>query len=90
VVENGQSFVAVVNIQPGVMNHNHTIELLVHPQWRGHLERPLIGRALHYLSRWPNQEIFIKHPAEHPEAIAAYQEFGFAHEQTLIWMKQEM
>lgn len=90
VVENGQSFVATLNVQPGIFGKTHQLELVVHPDWRGYLEKPLIGRALHYLYRWRNKGITLKHPADHLEAIIAYKEFGFEESQTLLWMKQEL
>ncbi|GAB4411766.1 MAG: hypothetical protein Fur0044_05910 [Anaerolineae bacterium] len=90
VVENGHSFVATLNIQPGVLGKSHHLELIVHPNWRGYLEKPLIGRALNYLYRWRNTGITLKHPAEHTQAIQVYKEFGFEESQTLIWMKHDM
>lgn len=89
VVENGQSFVATLNVHPGVLGSPHHIELMVHPDWRGYLEKPLIGHALKYLQQWRNSEITVKHPSDHKEAIEAYDFFGFEHEQTLLWMKQD-
>lgn len=90
VLENGQSFVASINIQPGVFGKPHNIELIVHPSWRGYLEKPLIGRALNYLYQWHNSGVAVKHPTDHGEAIEAYNSFGFEEEQTLLWMKQEL
>ncbi len=89
VVENGQDFIATLNIQPGTIGQAHTIELMVHPEWRGQLEKPLLSRAMDYLGHWRSHEILIKHPADHLEAIEAYKLFGFEHQQTLIWMKLE-
>jgi ribosomal protein S18 acetylase RimI-like enzyme len=90
VVENGRSMVASLNIQPGVLGKAHALELIVHPDWRSYLEAPLIGRALHYLYPWRNTSVAVKHPSDHAEAITAYQSFGFEHEQTLLWMKQDL
>lgn len=90
VVENGHSFVATLNVQPGVLGRAHQLELIVHPEWRGYLEKPLIGRALNYLYRWRSTGITVKHPADHTEAITVYKEFGFTETQTLLWMKQDM
>lgn len=89
VVENGQSFVATMNVQPGALGNPHHIELMVHPNWRGYLEKPLIGQALKYLQRWHNTEITVKQPSDHAQAIEAYHSFGFELEQTLLWMKQD-
>ncbi|RMF05894.1 MAG: GNAT family N-acetyltransferase [Chloroflexi bacterium] len=88
--EDGQRAVATVNVQPGTWGAVHTIDLVVHPDWRGELEKPLISRALTYLSRWRNRKIAIRHPAYHTEAVEAYKSFGLQESQTLIWMKREM
>jgi ribosomal protein S18 acetylase RimI-like enzyme len=90
VVENGQSFVATASVYPGIFDKPHNIELIVHPDWRGYLEKPLIGRALNYLYQWRNTGVVVKHPAEHQEAVSTYKSFGFEEEQTLLWMKQEL
>ncbi|MEW5959441.1 MAG: GNAT family N-acetyltransferase [Chloroflexota bacterium] len=91
VVEDDQPrFVATMNVLPGVLGRNHRLELTVHPDWRGRLEKPLISRALHHLYPWRKREIVIKPPAEHVEAIQTYLEFGCREEQTLIWMKRKM
>lgn len=89
VVENGQSFVATLNVKPGVLGKPHQLELIVHPDWRGYLEKPLLGRVLKYLQRWHNSEAIVKHASDHEEAIEAFRYFGFEHEQTLLWMKQD-
>jgi ribosomal protein S18 acetylase RimI-like enzyme len=90
VVEDGQRFVATLIVTPGVFGKRHKIDLTVHPDWRGVLEKPLLSRALHYLCRWPTRGLDIGHPTFHPEAIQAYQELGLEKKQTLIWMKKEM
>lgn len=90
VVENGHSFVATLNVQPGILGKLHQIELIVHPDWRGYLEKTLIGRALNYLYGWQGTGITLKHPADHTQAIQAYKEWGFEESQTLIWMKHDM
>lgn len=90
VVENGHSFVATLNVQPGILGKLHHVELIVHPDWRGYLEKPLIGRALNYLYGWRNTGITLKHPADHTQAIQAYKEWGFEESQTLIWMKHDI
>jgi ribosomal protein S18 acetylase RimI-like enzyme len=89
VVEDGQRFVALMDVQPAVFK-THQLRLIVHPDRRGHLEKLLIGRALDYLYPWRNRSIIIKHPSNHIEAIEAYKDFGFQEEQTLLWMKREM
>jgi ribosomal protein S18 acetylase RimI-like enzyme len=89
VVEDGQRFVALMNIRPGGWGQTHQIELIIHSDWRGYLEKPLISRALRYLYAWRSRVISFKHPAHHPEAIEVYKEFGLKEIQTLTWMKLE-
>lgn len=89
-VEDGQRFVGMIDIQPGTWRQTHQLKLIIHPDWRGYLEKPLIDRALSYLYRWRNRGIAIKQPAYHTEAIEAYKKFGFKESQTLTWMKLEM
>jgi len=90
VVEEEQRFVGLANIIAGVFGENHRFELIVDPDWRGRLEKPLISRMLQYLRPGRRRAVSVKHPTDHPEAIDAYKEFGFLEEQTLIWMKREM
>jgi hypothetical protein len=90
VVEEGDRFVGLANIIGGVFGEKHRFELIVDPAWRGRLEKPLISRMLQHVRGGRRRAVGVKHPIDHPEAIAAYQEFGFLEEQTLIWMKREM
>ncbi len=90
VVEDGARFVALLNVRPGTWRQPHSIDLLVHPDWRGSLEKPLISRALEYLHHWPGRELVVKHATDHPEAISAYKALGLIEKQTLIWMKLEL
>ena len=90
VVEDGQRFVATINIRPGSWGQSHRIDLAVHPTWRGNLERPLISRALKYLYNWRGRSISIKQPSDHRQAIEVYKEFGLKEIQTLVWMKRNM
>ncbi len=90
VVEDGHRFVATINIQPGTWRKAHQIDLTVHPDWRGVLERPLVARALSYLRTWRSQGLAVRQPTYHPEAVEAYKDFGLKETQTLIWMKRDM
>ncbi len=89
-VNDGRRLISIVNVRPGSWRQTHKIELIVHPDWRGYLERPLISRALQYLSPWCNRGITLKHPAYHTEAIEAYKEFGLKETQTLTWLKLDI
>lgn len=90
VVEDGHRFVAMANIRPGAWGQSHQIELIIHPDWRSYLEKPLISRSLAYLYSWCGRGVAIKHPGDHSEAIEVYKEFGFTESQTLIWMKLDI
>jgi hypothetical protein len=90
VVEDSHRFVALIDVQPGVVNQSHQLRLITHPDWRGQLETLLIGQALDYLYNWRNKKITLRHPSEHQEAITAFQYFGFKEDQTLLWMKREL
>ncbi len=90
VVEDKRRFVGLMSILPGTFGDPHRLDLTIHPDRRGELEKPLISRALHYLSSWRNRSIVVKHPAEHEEAIQAYRDFGFQEDRTLIWMKLDL
>ncbi len=90
VVEDGHHFVAMVNIEPNILGQNHQVEMVVHPNWRGTLEKSLISQVLHQLYRWRKRTVVIKQSIDHVEAIETYKEFGFREEQTLLWMKRKM
>jgi len=89
-IEDGKQLAGMVNVQRGFWGEVHFIEMIVHPNWRGYLERPLLGLALRFLYRWRNNDIQIRHPVDHAEAITLYKEVGFQEEQTLLWMKRKM
>lgn len=90
VEDDHHQLVGTTTILSGFLGRSHRLELVVHPDWRGALEGPLISRALNYLYPWRKWGIEIKHPSDHVEAIKVYQEFGGREEQTLIWMKRKM
>jgi ribosomal protein S18 acetylase RimI-like enzyme len=90
IMEDGQRFVALIDIQPRLFGQSHRIYLMIHPDWRGILERPLISRALAYLNPWPGNGVVVKHPTDHGEAIETFKAFGFQERQTLLWLKLEL
>jgi ribosomal protein S18 acetylase RimI-like enzyme len=63
--------------------------LLVHPDWRGQLEQPLLARGLRRLAPrpWP---VRIEHPAGDEPASTALREFGFQPGRTLRWMRVDV
>ncbi|MDM8519393.1 GNAT family N-acetyltransferase [Anaerolineales bacterium HSG6] len=88
VAEAGQQIIATVTISPNFFGQPHTIDVMVHPEYRDLMEEALITRALNYLSRRNNQYITVKHPVDHQAAIAVYKSIGFYEDQTLLWMKR--
>jgi GNAT superfamily N-acetyltransferase len=64
------------------------INLVVHPNWQGRLERPLLSAALRRLGKRP-WAVRIDHPADDEPAEAALKEFGFRTTQTLVWMQRD-
>ena len=80
-------FVATLGIIAGSWWKPHKLTLTIHPDWWGHLEKPLISFALTYLKSCPGQTISFQHPAEHQAGISAFEEFNFTIQRTHIWMK---
>lgn len=65
------------------------LTLLVHPDYRGQLERPLLARALRRLA--PRAApVRLEHPAADAEASAALRELGFQPGRTLQWMRVDV
>ncbi len=62
--------------------------LLVHPDFRGQLERPLLVRGLRRLAPrpWP---VRVEHPTADAEASAVLRDFGFQASRILRWMRAE-
>ncbi|MEM7032976.1 MAG: GNAT family N-acetyltransferase [Chloroflexota bacterium] len=81
------NFVATVDIIAGAWRQDHKISFLVHPDWWGKLEMPLIHEALSYLASYKPKPITLQHPAEHEAGIDACKQLGFREQRTHIWMK---
>ena len=62
------------------------LALLVHPDYRGQLERPLLRRGLRRLAPRP-WSVRLEHPADDAPASDALREFGFQPGRTLRWMR---
>lgn len=62
------------------------LTVLVHPQYAGQLERPLLVRGLRRLGRrpWPTR---VEHNADDEAASLALTELGFQPKRTLRWMR---
>lgn len=68
----------------------HRLRLLVHPSYRGKVERPLIRAALQALARQSPAETQIKLNAGKDQEIEAFQSFGFVKRRTLVTMELSM
>ncbi len=87
----GREVVGSLAVEPGLWHTEHRLAFMVHPAWRGRLEKPLISRALAYLQTCrPSRPIAFRHTEEHAEGIEALQHFGFKIEKTHLWMKLEL
>lgn len=62
------------------------LTLLVHPEFRGRLERPLLVRGLRRLGTRP-WNVRLEHPTNDEAASAVLRDLGFSVNRTLRWMK---
>lgn len=69
------------------LSEGDRLTLLVHPAFRGRVERPLLVRALRRLGTrpWPAR---LEHPAADAEAAAVLRDLGFTAARTLHWLRQ--
>jgi ribosomal protein S18 acetylase RimI-like enzyme len=65
------------------------LTILVHPMFRGSLERPLLVRGLRRLGHRP-WNVRIEQPAHDEAANAVLRDLGFTASRTLRWMKKEI
>jgi ribosomal protein S18 acetylase RimI-like enzyme len=65
------------------------LTLLVHPDFHGKVERPLLVRGLRRLSPRP-WGVRIEHPAADEPASAVLRDLGFTVTRTLKWMRKEI
>lgn len=70
-------------------NDGDRLILLVHPDYRGQLERPLLRRGLRRLAPRP-WTVRLEHPADDAPASEALREFGFQPGRTLRWMRVDV
>ena len=80
-------FVATLDIISGTWHKDHKFSFLVHPDWWGKLEKPLVSKALTYLKGFSPKSVSLQHPAEHQAGIEACKVLGFREQRTHIWMK---
>ena len=63
------------------------LSFMVHPDYWGHVEKPLISHALAYLRRFPPDTVVVQHPYEHQAGIDVLKSFQFIVQRTHTWMK---
>jgi hypothetical protein len=86
-VEEGSRFIATLTVQASRWRGEHSLELMVHPDYRGQLEEMLVAKALSILEGYPKRGVAVSHPAEHQEAIEALKLHGFIEKRTLAQMR---
>jgi ribosomal protein S18 acetylase RimI-like enzyme len=90
VMENQDCLEAAIVAEPTDRRSEFQLELAVHPDSKGHVEKELIGYALYHLNRWSQRTAVARHPTYHPEGIEAFKSLGFRADRTLLWMKREL
>lgn len=71
------------------VNDGDRLVLLVHPDYRGQLERPLLQRGLRRLAPRP-WAVRLEHPADDAPASDALRALGFQPGRTLLWMRVDV
>jgi len=88
VAETGKRIVGSFILRGNVGDGSQLI-LLVHPDYRGQLERPLVARGLRRLAP-PLFPVRLEHPTADEPASAVLRDFGFQPARILRWMRAEV
>jgi hypothetical protein len=67
----------------------HALSVRVHPDSRGHLERPLLAKALRRLDYLPRRRVRLDHPADDALMRRLLEEAHFQHQRTLVVMRYD-
>jgi len=86
-VEEDDRFIATLNVQACRWRGDHSLALMVHPDYRGQLEEMLVTKALSILENYPGRGVAVTHPTEHREAIEVLKLHGFVEKRTLAQMR---
>jgi ribosomal protein S18 acetylase RimI-like enzyme len=89
-LESRDAFAATIQLELETWRPESQLWLHVHPLFRGKIEKDLINRALHHLADARRQTLLVQHPTYHPEAIEAFQSFGFQTDRVLLWMRCDL
>lgn len=89
-VESEGRFIALLTAQASRWESDHSLELTVHPDYRGRLEEMLVTAALTILSGYPPRGVSVNHLTDHPQVIAALKQYGFVEQRTLAQMRLDL
>jgi len=84
----GGDIVGSITVNTGTADGDR-LQLLVHPDWRGKLERPLLARGLRRLGRRP-WVARLEYDAEDGETAQVLRDLGFQGGRMLRWMRAEL
>jgi ribosomal protein S18 acetylase RimI-like enzyme len=84
-----ERLVAMIAVIAVLRRGNHRLELLVHPDHRGQVERVLVSRALGFLSGLPPRPVRITVSRDHEAALESLRAYGFEEQRTLLTLRQD-
>lgn len=77
VLEVGDRLTALVTVRGRPLAGAHRLDLLVHPNWRGLIEKDLVAFALQQVGRFPARGVHAVVTGAYPELIAALEQEEF-------------
>lgn len=89
-VEREGELAASIRISASRIGLPHKIEVMIHPRWRGQVEKPLLAEALQFLGKFPKQYVVAKIHHSHPDTETAFEELAFRQVQVLERMSLEL
>jgi len=89
-LEQGEELAGTMTLQTRGWGEHNRMSFQVHPRHRGRVEHMLVSEGLTWLGIRTGRPIFIEHPAEHQEGIAALKHFKFVERRTLVTMRRPL
>jgi ribosomal protein S18 acetylase RimI-like enzyme len=86
-VDEGERFIATLTVRASLWGGRHSLEMMVHPDYRSQVEEMLVIKALALLGHHPRQGVTVKMSASHQEAIKTLKRYGFVEGKTLVQMR---
>lgn len=86
-VDEGDRFIATLTVRVSWLWGRHSLEMMVHPDYRGQVEEMLVTMALALLGNYLGQSVAVKMSASHQEAIETLKRCGFVEGKTLVRMR---